>query len=101
MPTIEEIANRNGGLAIDTQKANTVLQAIETKYLGPTDRRGARVKATCEARSVTRNWDHSLNVEQNHRAAAEHLQNLMDWSGRLVQGGNASGTGYCFVQLVD
>ena len=47
--------------------------AIVTKYLGPTNTRGARVKATCDAGSVTVAWDYALNEEDNHNAAARAL----------------------------
>jgi hypothetical protein len=88
------------GYAVTRTGPNTVLQAIETRYFGPGNTRGARVKAICQARSITVHWDHALNPEANHRAAAEKLMAVMGWSGRLVQGG-LPGDGYCFVQLVD
>jgi hypothetical protein len=40
-------------------------QAIVTKFLGPTDHRGSRIKATAEAGSITVSWDHGLGVEEN------------------------------------
>lgn len=49
------------------------MQAIETKFLGPTNTKGSRVKAKCWLTSVTASWDHSLNVEENHHAAIEAL----------------------------
>lgn len=47
--------------------------AIATKFLGPTNTRGARVKATLyNGKSVTLKWDHALNGGENHyRAAAQ------------------------------
>jgi hypothetical protein len=75
-------------------------QAIVTKFLGPTDTRGSRVKATCEAGSLTLGWDHSLNSEANHRRAAEALCAKLGWTGefygKLHQGG-LPGSGYAFV----
>jgi hypothetical protein len=56
-------------------------QAIQTKFLSPTNSRGARVKAFAAAGSVTISWEHRLNPEQNHRAAAEMFANRMDWIG--------------------
>jgi hypothetical protein len=50
--------------------------AILTRYLGPTDSRGSRVVAT-HKRDIDRTirstvgWDHSLDAEENHRAAAD------------------------------
>lgn len=49
------------------------MQTIQTKFLGPTNTRGSRIKATCWLTSVTVSWDHSANVEENHAAAIEAL----------------------------
>ena len=49
------------------------MQAIQTKYIGPTNTRGSRVKATCWLTSITVSWDHSASVEENHTAAIEAL----------------------------
>jgi hypothetical protein len=77
------------------------MQAIITKYLGPTDHRGARVKATADAGTVTVSWDHALNTEDNHRAAAEALANEYRWldggDWKLVGGSLPDGTGFAFV----
>lgn len=49
------------------------MQAIETKYLGPTDTRGGRIKAECERGSITVNCDGSSDIERQHVEAAEAL----------------------------
>ena len=49
------------------------MQAIQTKFLGPTNTRGSRIKATCWLTSVTVSWDYGANVEENHTAAIEAL----------------------------
>ena len=54
-------------------------QAITTKYIGPTDMRGSRVKASCDARSITYGWDDALNVDQNHTMAALRLMRVLEW----------------------
>jgi len=51
---------------------------IVTRYLGPTNHRGSRIKATHKRDSeatwqATVAWDHSLSAEANHQAAAEQL----------------------------
>lgn len=47
---------------------------ILTKYLGPTNTRGSRVKATSGSGvSVVLPWDHELDSDQNHAAAAMAL----------------------------
>lgn len=55
--------------------------AIQTKYLGPTNNRGSRVKAWFGDRengmSVTLHWDDALHRDDNYRAAAEELRRRM------------------------
>ena len=47
---------------------------VVTKYIGPTDHRGSRVRATGPAgQSVVVSWDHRINAEGNHAAAAAAL----------------------------
>lgn len=48
-----------------------VMTCIITKYLGPTNSRGSRVKATSYSGSVTIPWDHALDAEQNHFLAVQ------------------------------
>ena len=71
-------------------------QAITTKYLGPTNHRGSRVKATAEAGSVTVPWDHSLDTELNHFEAAHALCVKFGWSG-VFHGGGAGPGAYVWV----
>ncbi len=71
-------------------------QAITTKFFGPGNVRGSRVKATAQAGSITLAWDHALNPDQNHVAAAQALATKLDWSGKWHGGAHAS-NGYCFV----
>ena len=49
------------------------MQAIETKYYGPGNVRGARITAKCERGKLTVEWDHSLNSDGNHRRACRML----------------------------
>jgi len=60
------------------------MQAIQTKYLGPTNTRGSRIKATCWLTSVTVAWDYSANAEENHTAAIEALVCKLN-SDRIVK----------------
>jgi hypothetical protein len=82
------------------------MQAIVTRYLGPTDTRGSRIKATADAGSVTIPYPHELSGEAVHRAAAEALLVKLGWDTahgyrpfRLVGGGlpQASRDSYAFV----
>lgn len=71
--------------------------SIKTAYLGPTNHKGGRVKATCQARSITRQWDYSLNTDENHRAVAAELAQLVGWRGEWHMGGDHGTSGYTFV----
>ena len=73
------------------------MQAIVTKYLGPTDTKGARIKATGYSGSITIPYDHSLSGRAVHRKAAEALCEKFGWTGRLIGGSDPSGQGYTFV----
>lgn len=72
-------------------------QAIVTKYLPPSNYRGARVKATAAAGSVTVHWDYGLSDNQNHAKAAEELARKFGWTGRYVGGGMPKGDGNVYV----
>ena len=67
-------------------------QAITTKYIGPTDFRGSRVKATAAGGNVTLEWDDSLNSTANHSAAASALASKLDWHGHWIPGGHHDGS---------
>lgn len=74
-----------------------IVQAIVTKFLGPTNFRGSRIKASAAAGSITVSSDHSLGIEANHAVAAETLAAKLGWIGRWFQGGMPGDSGYCFV----
>ncbi len=57
------------------------MQAIQTKYLGPTNTRGSRIKAMCGAGSVTIGYPHELSGQSAHRKAAEALAAKLGWVG--------------------
>lgn len=69
--------------------------AIVTKYFGPTDHKGTRVRAKADAGSIWWSWDHALNAEDNHTGAAAALATKLNWGGEWV-GGAMAGGGYCF-----
>ena len=87
------------------------MQAIITKYLGPTNFRGSRVKASAQAGSVTIPWDDAKDSANNHIAAAlalirkygwndpnrSHMRSPHQWAGRMAMGATPDGKGYCFV----
>ena len=61
------------------------MQAIQTKFLGPTNTRGSRIKASCWLTSVTVSWDHNANSEENHTAAIESLVCKLN-NDRIIKG---------------
>lgn len=73
--------------------------AIATKYFGPTDRRGSRIKATAPAgQSVTTSYGHEKNPEAEHAAAAVKLCKKMGWTGALIAGGTKDGYVFVFAE---
>jgi hypothetical protein len=74
-------------------------QAITTKYLGPTNVRGSRIKAKAAAGSITIHYDDSLNSQQAHAKAAKALAEKLGWEGAYYQGGLPDDCGYCFVHI--
>lgn len=92
--------------------------AIVTRYLGPTNHRGSRIRATVPARIAERDtsrrpdeagyelhqpahwtltipYPHELSGEAVHRVAAEALRDRLGWEGALA--GGAIVDGYAFV----
>lgn len=73
------------------------MKAIETKYLPPTNSRGARIKAWTEGgNSITIGYPYELSRDDVHHAAATALCKKMDWPTKLA-GGSLSHGRYCFV----
>lgn len=75
-------------------------QAIATQFHGPTNFRGARVKASADAGSITVSWDYALNVDANHAAAARALADKLNWRGSYAIG-SLKGRGYVFVLVTE
>ncbi len=69
--------------------------AIETKYLGATNTRGSRIKASGNGNTITIPYPHELSGAACHAKAAVALCKKMDWSGKLISG--ATDKGYVFV----
>jgi hypothetical protein len=82
------------------------MQAIVTKFLGPTNSRGSRIKATASAASITVSYDHRLNPEQNHDAACRALVAKLGWNTEYYglawsRGELPGGDGNCYVGRED
>jgi hypothetical protein len=80
--------------------------AIETKYLGPTNYRGSRIKATAldtfhsdaKPKSVTRPYDYADDADVNHWRAAALLCGLVcSASGTIDLHKGATRRGYVWV----
>jgi hypothetical protein len=76
------------------------MQEIQTRYLNPTHSRGARIKATCAAGSITISYPYELSGQAVHRKATEALVDKLDWVhpnyGGLLGGCLPNGD-YCFI----
>lgn len=74
------------------------MKAIIVKYLGPTDTKGSRWKASCDGGSCTVPYDHALNCDENATAAAVALCQRMKWHGSTIIGpGRGPNGDYVFV----
>lgn len=62
------------------------MQAIQTKYLGPTNNRPGRILAKCDAGKLVTSWDHDYDVQGNHELACAALRKTLD---RRNGGGSA------------
>ncbi|PMX08447.1 MULTISPECIES: hypothetical protein [unclassified Pseudomonas] len=72
------------------------MQAIVTKYLGPTNTKTSRIKAYCltDTKGLTVSWDHGKSSDENHKDAAEAFKALKNWSNytATVMGSMPDGT---------
>ena len=74
---------------------------VETKFIGPTNFRGSRVKATCFRGSVTVSYDHSLGCGGGPHEKATRALLEKFWPGGkqdvLAGGESPSGRGYVYI----
>ncbi len=73
------------------------MQAIETKYLGPTNTKGARIKASAEAGNVTVPFEYGPGTDGAHDLALIALVTKLEWWGVWARGGKADSTGNVYV----
>lgn len=66
-------------------------QAIVTKFFGPTNSKGSRIKASCEAGSIWFEYNHRYNSDQNHMLAVLSLLRKLGWKGWWTVGGTPTG----------
>lgn len=55
------------------------MQAIRTKYIGPSNVKGSRIQAKCEARTIYLSYDSELSEYENHKSACTALVRAMGW----------------------
>lgn len=67
-------------------------QAIKTKYLGPTNTKGTRVRASAYAGSIVVDWDYGIGNNENFEKAAMELIKKFEWHKHRDFVGIASGT---------
>lgn len=56
------------------------MQAIVTKYMGPTDTKGSRIKAKASGGSLYYNIDNRYTIEDNMNTAANLLVKKLNWN---------------------
>jgi hypothetical protein len=72
------------------------MQSITTKYIGPTNTRGSRIKATTAGGStLTIPYCHASG-HGSHAMAAIQLARKLGWTGTLVEGCTATGRVFVF-----
>lgn len=63
------------------------MQAIKTKYHGPTNSKGSRISASCEAGRIYMPYNHALGLYENHATAAALLIEKLGWGAHQYVGG--------------
>lgn len=61
------------------------MQAIVTRFHGPTNSRGSRVTARTDAGRLTVQWDYALG-QGTHAKAAKALATRLGWDGEFHEG---------------
>lgn len=56
------------------------MQAIRTRYIGPTNTKPSKIQAKCEAKTIYVYYDHGLNIDENHAAACAALVAKLGWN---------------------
>jgi hypothetical protein len=76
------------------------MQVIQCKYHGPSETRGSRIAAKCEAGSISIPYPHELSGQACYRLAAEKLADKLGWTGKHygpLLGGQLSDSSYVFI----
>lgn len=54
------------------------MQTITTSYAGPTNTKGSRIMVKSWLKNKAFSWDYALNAEDNHKAAAQQLVDVLN-----------------------
>jgi hypothetical protein len=68
------------------------MQAIVTKFIGPTNTKGARIKAVASAGSVTVSFEYGMSHEERHQVAAKALCAKFGWPWDHISGSLPDGS---------
>lgn len=75
-------------------------KAITTKYIGPTNHKGAHISVRAEGLPrMYVHWDDELCIDGNHTAAAKQFAAKYDWAGQWCGGVNAASSGNTYVRI--
>ena len=73
------------------------MQTITTKFIGATNYRGERIKATSESGiSATVDYDYSGRAIDCHWEAVKALCEKLDWEGNFIAGNTKNGYVWVF-----
>lgn len=69
------------------------MRTIATKYHGPTNCKGSKISATASGagKRVYVSYDHALDIDGNHKAAALKLMKELNWHGQYIGGHTKDG----------
>lgn len=70
------------------------MQAIRTRYLPATNTKPSRIKAECEAGTITISYDYNLNIDQLHQKAVMKLLEKLNWKPTFIYTGSFNGDYY-------
>jgi hypothetical protein len=75
------------------------MKTIFTKYIGPSNTRGSRVKAYDEdGNQATVSYNQAVDDEEAHIEAVRALCDKMNWHGPMVSGGTKQGFVFVFLE---
>lgn len=82
---------------METTVLNSVCMVLTTRYVNPTNHRGAGILVRCGTSKMFVPYPYELNTHQSHAYAALQFVQKMGWSGDLVMSAlNNSTINYVF-----